>query len=211
MLGSAPRTCAGFHYGGTVIVEPPQRSEGPPTGTAPAPPGHRSPYERYSRILTRDGGILITYQDQVCGLLYSALRVSGWSVASTLTAWLILIKFDMSGLRAGAALFAAFALYFFIANLKIKRRHQIEIRPDSMIIDGTDIFLAEQFGENYPELRMPGSNPNRLSIGGTYGTRYIELCTVNRLNANDRTPEILAAHLKEAIEQLWARREIMFD
>jgi hypothetical protein len=34
--------------------------------------------------------------------------------------------------------------------------------------------------------------------------------SAKRLDNNDRTPEILAADLQAAIEQLWGRREVTF-
>ena len=43
------------------------------------------------------------------------------------------------------------------------------------------------------------------SLGGIYGTRFVEYLTVRRFDKADRAPEVFAAHLQEAIQQLWAR------
>jgi hypothetical protein len=100
-------------------------------------------------------------------------------------------------------------------NLRIVRRpvevaHSVEIRSDAMIVDGTDVFYAEDIGDNWPELQMKDDDPDRMVICGICGTRLIEYMTANRRDENDRTPEILAADLEAAIEQLWGRREVTF-
>jgi uncharacterized protein YcgL (UPF0745 family) len=38
---------------------------------------------------------------------------------------------------------------------------------------------------------------------GIYGTRFVEYLTVRRFDELDRTPEVLASHLQDAIRQLW--------
>jgi hypothetical protein len=35
--------------------------------------------------------------------------------------------------------------------------------------------------------------------------------TANRVDENDRTPEVLAADLQDAMQQLWGRIELEFD
>jgi hypothetical protein len=57
-------------------------------------------------------------------------------------------------------------------------------------------------GDNWPALQMKDDDPDRMVICGICGTRFIEYMTANRLDKNDRTPEILAAGLQAAIEQL---------
>ena len=49
-----------------------------------------------------------------------------------------------------------------------------------------------------------------MVISGICGTRYIELMTANRLDECDKTPEVLAADLKAAMDQMWGRREVTF-
>jgi hypothetical protein len=83
-----------------------------------------------------------------------------------------------------------------LARPKIVVSHSVEIRPDAMIVDGTDVFYAEDVGENWPKLQMMDDDPDRMVIGGICGTRFIEYMTANRLDKNDRTPERLAADLE---------------
>lgn len=49
-----------------------------------------------------------------------------------------------------------------------------------------------------------------MVLSGIVGSRFIErFVTCNRLDEWDRTPEVLAADLELAMEQLWGRREAM--
>jgi hypothetical protein len=108
----------------------------------------------------------------------------------------------------------AFTLLMFvnglIVRLRIEVSHSVEIRADAMIVDGEDVFYAQDIGDNWPELQMKDDDPDRMVICGICGTRFIEYMTANRLDKNDRTPEMLAADLQAAIEQLWGRREVTF-
>ena len=79
-----------------------------------------------------------------------------------------------------------------------------------MIVDGKDIFYTSDIGENWPALQMKDDDPDHMVIAGICGTRFIEYMTANRLDKNDRTPEVLAADLAAAMEQLWGRREVTF-
>jgi hypothetical protein len=40
-------------------------------------------------------------------------------------------------------------------------------------------------------------------LSGIYGTRFVEYLTVRRFDDYDRMPEVFAAHLNEAMQQLW--------
>jgi hypothetical protein len=171
----------------------------------------RSPFKDYTRVLTPEGGVLIFYMDQDRSFFLAMLRVFTWTVATGLGGWVIFFE---SALNAVQCLLA-FALLMFI-NVRIVRRpvevsHSVEIRSDAMIVDGTDVFYAKDIGDNWPELQMKDDDdPDRMVICGMCGTRFIEYMTANRLDENDRTPEILAADLEAAIEQLWGRREVTF-
>jgi hypothetical protein len=88
--------------------------------------------------------------------------------------------------------------------------HSVEIRADALIVDGNDVFYAEDIGDHWPELQMKDDDPDRMVICGICGSRFIEYMTANRRDENDRTPEILAADLEAAFEQLWGRREVTF-
>lgn len=170
----------------------------------------RSPFSGYARMLTPQGGVLILYRDQYRSLPLTVLRVSAWTVMTWIEGWLIFFESPLSALQC----LLIFALLMFVNWLvvrwKIEVSHSVEIRPDAMIVDGEDVFYAEDFGDNWPALQMKDDDPDQMVICGICGTRFIELMTANRLDENDRTPEVLAADLKAAIEQLWGRREVTF-
>ncbi len=52
--------------------------------------------------------------------------------------------------------------------------------------------------------------PANLSSPASAAPGFIEYMTANRMDENDRTPEVLAADLQQAMEQLWGRREVTF-
>jgi hypothetical protein len=170
----------------------------------------RDPFNFYVRMLTPQGGILILYKDQYRSLALTILRVAAWIAATWTCGWLIFCESSLSGPQC----LLAFALLMLVNTLIVRRRievsHSVEIRPDAMIIDGEDVFRARDIGDNWPALQMKDDDPDRMVIAGICGTRFIEYMTANRLDKNDRTPEILAADLQAAIEQLWGRREVTF-
>ena len=172
--------------------------------------GRRDPFNFYVRMLTPQGGILVLYKDQYRSLPLTILRVSAWIAATWIGGWLIFVESSLSVLQC----LLAFALLMFVNGIIVRRRievsHSVEIRPDAMIVDGEDVFYAEDIGDNWPELQMKDDDPDRMVICGICGTRFIEYMTANRLDKNDRTPELLAADLQAAIEQLWGRREVSF-
>jgi hypothetical protein len=169
-----------------------------------------SPLNGYVRLLTPEGGILICYRDQDRSLFLETLRVFAWTVATGLGGWMVFSVSSLSVLQCLLALVLLMFVNWFLVRRPIEVPHSVEIRPDAMIVDGKDAFLAEDIGDNWPELQMKDDDPDRMVIAGICGTRFIEYMTANRLDANDRTPEVLAADLEAAMEQLWGRREITF-
>jgi hypothetical protein len=170
----------------------------------------RTPFADYSRTLSATGGVHIRYRDIALGLPYKVLRVFTWTVATGLAGWLLLFEFDLDDYTAYGSLAGCALLVFLIVWRKLKQWHEVEILPDRMIIDGKGAFLAEDIGDKWPELQVKNAETGEAVISGIAGTRFIEFMTVNRIDQNDRTPEVLAAHLKEAMEQLWGRREVTF-
>jgi len=173
----------------------------------------RGPFSGYVRMLTPAGGILILYKDQYRSLPLTILRVAAWVVMTLIGGRLIFFESSLSALQC----LLAFGLLTFVNALivrwKIAVSHSVEIRPDAMIIDGEDVFYAEDFGDNWPELQMKDNDdpdPDRMVIRGIAGTREIDLLTANRLDQHDKTPEVLAADLQASMEQLWGRREVTF-
>jgi hypothetical protein len=183
----------------------------PATGDGPSPLAvRRSPLNGYIRMLTPEGGILILYRDQDRNLFLVILRIFAWVSATGMVGWLLFKVSPLSTPRCLAALALVMVLNWFIVRRKIEVRHSVEIRADTMIVDGEDIFYAEDIGDHWPELQVKNDDPDRMVICGICGTRFVEYMTANRLDRNDRTPEVLAADLEAAMEQLWGRREVTF-
>jgi hypothetical protein len=172
--------------------------------------GRPDPFNGYVRMLTPEGGILILYQDQDRSPFLLILRIFTWIMATGTGGWLLFIVNPLSLLNV----FVVFPLLMLFNWLIVRRKfivaHSVEIRPEGMIVDGEDIFYLRDIGGNWPELQMKDDDPDRMVICGICGTRFIEYMTANRLDENDRTPEVLAADLEAAMEQLWGRREVSF-
>jgi len=100
-------------------------------------------------------------------------------------------------------LLVAAIINWLIVRKPVEVYRRIEIRPDCMIIDGTDIFWARQMEGGCPTFR-PDSKGNQV-LGGIYGTRFVEYLTVPVFDKLDRAPQVFAAHLQEAMNQLWMR------
>jgi hypothetical protein len=166
----------------------------------------RSPFKDYVRMLTPEGGILILYKDQDRGWFLMILRVFAWIMATSVGGWLIFFVSALSTLQGLFALALLMLVAWLIVRQTVEASHSLEIRPGAMIVDGTDVFYAEDIGENWPQLQV--KDPDRMVICGICGTRFVEYVTANRLDENDRTPEVLAADLRAAMEQLWGRREV---
>jgi len=180
-----------------------------PTGTAPYAEERRNPFVDYARILTPEGGILILYRDRATGWLYTLFRVVVWLILTVIEIWLL----GKTELTTGQAMLW-FAILngatLFLVTRKIKRRHAVEIRHDRMILDGKHVFWARDIGRNWPQLQKKDGDPEQMVIAGICGTRFVEYMTANRWDDNDRTPEVLAADLQDAMQQLWGRSELVF-
>jgi len=173
--------------------------------------GRRSPLNGYVRMLTPEGGIFILYKDQYRSLFLTIVRVSAWILVTATGGWLL---FSVSSLSAEGCLLnfgLLMLISWLIVRLPIKVSHSVEIRADAMILDGKDQFYAEDIGDHWPELHMKDDDPDRMVVCGICGTRFVEFMTANRLDKNDRTPEVLVADLRAAMEQLWGRREVTFE
>lgn len=171
----------------------------------------KSPFLDYVRILTPEGGILIIYKDLAQGWLYSLLRVVAWLLMTGTEGWLLGFESALSAAGAFFWLMMLGAINFFAVTRKIKVRHSVEIRHDRMILDGKHVFWAKQIGRNWPQLQMKDRDPNCMVIAGICGTRFVEHMTANRIDECDRTPEVLAADLQDAMQQLWGRSELVFN
>jgi hypothetical protein len=164
-------------------------------------PRRRSPFKDYVRMLTPEGGILILYKDQDRGWFLMVLRVFAWIMATGVGGWLIFYKSSLSILPALGVLTLLMLVAWLIVRQTVEASHSVEIRPDAMIVDGKYTFYADDIGENWPALQIKDDDPERMVIAGICGTRFIEYMSANRLDECDRTPEVLAADLRAAMEQ----------
>lgn len=172
---------------------------------APSPSAlARDAFVDYSRVLTPEGGVLITYMDHDTRWRYTILRIVAWCVATGFELWLIR---QYSPVHNGwVNLF--FLLLAAIVNWLIVRRpvkvvRSVEIRADSMIIDGADTFWLRKIETNWPAFKADDKNKDKQILCGIYGNRFVEYTTSHRLDDSDRTPEVLATHLHDAMTKLW--------
>jgi hypothetical protein len=165
-----------------------------------------SPYVDYSRRLTAEGGILIIYKDLDTRFRFILFRALAWMTFAGLEGHLLLYD---SPVQAGwiniLCLLAMAALNLLIVWKLPELYRSIEIRADCMIIEGSDVFWLSRMETGWPAFK-PDKKGNQV-LSGIYGTRFVEYLTVRRFDDYDRTPEVFAAHLQEAMLQLWAPPE----
>lgn len=153
-------------------------------------PVRKSPFLDYERILTPQGGILILYKDRARGWFYMFLRLIAWFVLTGMGAW-VLGQCALPPFKALFWFLIICAVNLFCVTRKIRFRHSVEVQHDRMILDGKHVFWARDIGTNYPELKIKDDDPSRMVICGICGTRLVEYMTANRIDDNDRTPEVL--------------------
>lgn len=171
---------------------------------SPASTGHEvNPYVDYGRYLTAEGGILIWYKDRDRMFWSKVWRVIAWLALTAAEAWFLLVQFPSDSSWNRYAFVALTFLNYFIVGYSKDVYGSIEIRPDGMIINGKDVFWMRYMEGGRPGFR-PESN-DKTVLCGIYGTRWVEYVTIRRDGERDRTPEIMAAHLQDAMRQLWER------
>ena len=77
-------------------------------------------------------------------------------VATATGGWLIFFVLSLSGLPFVLAFALLMLLDALILCWKIEASHSVEIRPDAMIVDGEDVFYAQDIGDNWPQLAHEG-------------------------------------------------------
>lgn len=159
------------------------------------------PYLDYGRFLTAEGGIRMFYKDVDERFRHTLWRLLVWTVFTAAEGTFL---YERSPLQSPwitiACFIAAAILNWLVVRRPVEIYRSLEIRPDAMIIEGQEIFWR-QFMENGPSFRPDKDGTQVLS--GIYGTRWIDFLTVRRFDEFDRTPEIFAAHLQDAMKQLW--------
>jgi hypothetical protein len=161
-----------------------------------------NPYLDYGRFLTPQGGVLIIYKDIDTRLRHTLWRVFAWTVSTGYEVWFVLYYSPLQNEWINiACLLAVAALNGFIVAKPVELYRRIEIRPDCMILEGSEVFWLRLMESDWPTLQ-PDEEGNQV-LRGIYGTRLVEYLTIRRFDDYDRMPEVIGAHLQEAMEQLW--------
>ena len=137
----------------------------------PSPSNWPDAFVDYSRVLTPEGGILITYKD---ANVHTLGPVLAWTFATGFAKWLIenYSPTDSLPINVGVFLLAALINWWLFCRL-IAVMRSIEIRADSMILDGEDVFWLSKIGDNWPAFQADERFKNRQVLGGIYGTHRI--------------------------------------
>jgi hypothetical protein len=164
----------------------------------------RDAFVDYSRVLTPEGGILITYKDFDRRWRITIWRVVAWSVMTGFEVWLVRNYSPVvSGWVNLACLLLVAVINWLIVRMPIEVPRSIEIRADCMIIECTDVFWLHKIETNWPTLQADKKDKDRHILCGIYGNRFVEYVTAHRIDELDRTPEVLATHLHDAMTKLW--------
>jgi hypothetical protein len=167
----------------------------------------KSAFYKYRRSLTPEAGILIEYRDADRRWRITILRIVLWMAMTYAVLWLLHTYSPLGWLLNLAILVLAAIISAWIVRRPIGAARSIEIRADCMIVDGTDVFWLSFIEDIWPKLQLRNEeDPDDWGLFGPYGTRFVEFATAFRFDENDRTPEILAIHLQDAMTKLWGDR-----
>jgi hypothetical protein len=184
-------------------IEPVRRAAAAPL-SAEWPNLLPDPYVDYMRILTHEGGIKFFYKGYDASLRHKLLALFLWSSTTSLEGWILLHHATWVGPPFNLFCLAVVALInLFIVTKPVEAFFSIEIRPDCMILDDRDIFWLQQMEVTWPQFQQDEGGNQALC--GIYGNRFVKFLTVLRFDEFDRTPEVLAANLQEAMQQLWTK------
>jgi hypothetical protein len=156
------------------------------------------PYPHYARFLTPQGGIAITYKDLDERFRHRLVRGLLWSGVTLVEAWILFGHASSRNILVNIALLIIAAIVNWqIVKKPVETYRTIEIRPDCMILEESDVFWLRNMENGWPAFQGQ-------TLCGFYGTRYVEYLTVRRFDPLDRMPEVIAAHLQDAMRQLWS-------
>ena len=162
------------------------------------------PYVDFGRSLTAEGGVLIHFKDYDLRPHHTLWRLFAWSVSTGFEGWFLLHHSPLHQQWLTLVCFVVIAIVNILIVAKpIEIYRSIEIRPDCMIIEGTDIFWARFMDAGLPTF-LPNEQGDQV-LCGIYGTRFIQYVTIPRFDPLDRAPEVFAIHLQDAMNQLWTR------
>ena len=164
------------------------------------------PYVDYGRFLTAEGGILMVYKDFDLSFRHTVWRGFAWTASTGFEGWFLLTHSPVHNIWLNLACLIAMAIINWLIVAKpVEVYRGIEIRPDCMIIGGTDIFWRRYMEGGWPTFQ---SGQEGQVLCGIYGTRFVEYLCVRRFDEFDRAPEVFAAHLQEAMLQLWTMPQV---
>jgi hypothetical protein len=166
------------------------------------PPKASDAFVEYARRLTPEGGILVTYMD---GNVHGLWPVVGRTFATGSAKWLIETYSPTESvlINVGCFLLAILVNRRLFFGRPVAVRRSIEVRADCMILDSEDVFWLAKIGDNWPVFQADKKFRDRQVLCGIYGNRFVEYTSVYRFDELDRTPEVLASHLHDAMMKLW--------
>ncbi len=125
----------------------------------------------YRRTLTPEGGIHITFKDIDRRWRHTIWRVFAWSAATGFDAWLINHYSPvLTGWLNVACLLLAAIVNWLIVRKPVEIHRSIEIRPDCLIIEGTDVFWLRLIEGNWPAFQADKKDKDTQILCGIYGT-----------------------------------------
>jgi len=161
------------------------------------------PHVDYGRFLTDEGGVLIIYKDLDLRFRHTLWRLFAWTASTGIAGWLLYHHSPVQSAWINiAALLTLAVINWFIVAKPIELYRRVEIRPDCMILEGSDVFWLHLMECGWPAFQ-PDDDGNQV-LSGIYGSRFVEYLTARRFDEEDRMPEVFAAHLQDAMNQLWA-------
>jgi hypothetical protein len=168
----------------------------------PAPGFQTDPYVDYGRWLTPEGGVLFVYKDLDVREWHIIWRILAWIAFTGYEAWRVYYDSPVESTGINIACLSAIAVINLIILWDLPELYRsVEIRPDCLIIDETEVFWLSRMEGGLPAFQEDLGG-NRV-LAGIYGTRFVEYVVVRRLDLYDRTPEVFVAHMQEAMMQLW--------
>jgi hypothetical protein len=171
------------------------------------PAADNNPYVDYGRSLTPEGGIIIIYKDIDDSLWHILWQIAAFCAFTIPEMRFLFYHSPVHSLFANFLCFLGIVIVnYFIVAPHTEVYHSIEIRPDCMIINGSDVFWRKYMECGWPCLSSAKEDGQVLA--GIYGTRFVEYLTIRKCDTDDkfdRTQAVFESHLKDAMRQLWSR------
>ena len=157
----------------------------------------------YARTLTAEGGIAIAFKDLDKRLRILFMRVLIWFVVSALEGRVIFSHAAAHNIWTNIVLaIVVLVVNWLIVSKPVEIYRTVEVRPDCMILDEAEVFWRGMMETGWPAFQ---AGQDGQILCGIYGTRFVEYLTVRKFDDLDRAPEVFAAHLQEAMKQMWSR------